>query len=860
MSLMPRQRISDALVESAQRGIAVVVAAAGYGKTEAARDAFPGSCYVGLDSQSEVGAVAKQLVRMAAPRYVRVLGSLLQRPDTAENRRHLAGWVAERLPASGFTIVLDDFHHANAHAEVAGFVRRVIEATVPRVRWVIASREEPELPIAAWISRGWMSFPLGEADLELSDDEARGLAAAVGVAADATSVAEMRADTLGWPIAMRLALSAWARVRALPPVRLRTREMLHDYIESEIWSGIEPSDRCLLEAGALLAEPDPALLRDAGFTNAAAALARLSRRIPLVQRLGPNAFRLHDLFRDHVLAQLRSDEARFAATVECVAASLVRAGSARDALRLYIDAADAERILATLEASGFALIASGDRRIVAEALWRLGRGFAQYPVALAMHGALYHVDGKAHAAEVALRRALECGPPPALRIEITRRLAVLDVNHGKADAAIALLEPLLCERAGMSAIAELRVKATLACARAIVGDAQEAHRLIDELEIRLPMVEDELRLDIQGKLGFAAFYAGNFVRARELTLVAAEGATELGFDYNAAQAYNTLVNATYMLDGPASAYVAYAAAMERAAARAGDRRLEDYAVKSLLVASAMSGDDELFRRSAERLGPTQETQGFRQLLPCRMARVVNAVGATCDFAGAVRALTSIERKQLSEAENVLRDSALAVIYAAEGDRTRAAALLDRRAAVCAPCDQFSRRNIAEAQAYRAFALWLLGRRTAALRAIDNDKTASFGREPEIRTAVIAICASPRGSLTADRLGQILAPLERNELTGLARFLRRLLENALEPAVAEPLSRPGPSVPCNLTRSELAVLHLLPSPLTYKEIAAARGVSENTIKIQVSAIRAKLQAGSRLAAVTIGRRRGYLHEG
>jgi LuxR family maltose regulon positive regulatory protein len=69
---------------------------------------------------------------------------------------------------------------------------------------------------------------------------------------------------------------------------------------------------------------------------------------------------------------------------------------------------------------------------------------------------------------------------------------------------------------------------------------------------------------------------------------------------------------------------------------------------------------------------------------------------------------------------------------------------------------------------------------------------------------------------------------------------------------------GPvSCPSTLTRAELRVLRLLPSHLTFREIAARLHVSGNTVKTQAHAIYRKLDASSRSEAVAHARAMGLV---
>jgi len=62
---------------------------------------------------------------------------------------------------------------------------------------------------------------------------------------------------------------------------------------------------------------------------------------------------------------------------------------------------------------------------------------------------------------------------------------------------------------------------------------------------------------------------------------------------------------------------------------------------------------------------------------------------------------------------------------------------------------------------------------------------------------------------------------------------------------------------SLTTAELRVLHLLPTHLSFREIAERLYVSTNTVKTQAHAVYRKLDASSRSEAVDHARERGLL---
>jgi DNA-binding NarL/FixJ family response regulator len=71
------------------------------------------------------------------------------------------------------------------------------------------------------------------------------------------------------------------------------------------------------------------------------------------------------------------------------------------------------------------------------------------------------------------------------------------------------------------------------------------------------------------------------------------------------------------------------------------------------------------------------------------------------------------------------------------------------------------------------------------------------------------------------------------------------------------SEDGPAMPEPLTAREIEVLELLAEGLSNKAIAAALGVSDQTIKFHVGSISGKLGAANRTDAVRLAVRRGLI---
>lgn len=142
------------------------------------------------------------------------------------------------------------------------------------------------------------------------------------------------------------------------------------------------------------------------------------------------------------------------------------------------------------------------------------------------------------------------------------------------------------------------------------------------------------------------------------------------------------------------------------------------------------------------------------------------------------------------------------------------------------------------------------------------------REPA-EAPLVVLAEVPRRVLGAGALarGQVRAVLPRDATSGeilaaieaVAAGLVALHPEALDavPARAPRPARAEPDRAQPLTAREIEVLGMLAEGLGNKIIAARLGISAHTAKFHVASILAKLGAGSRTEAVTIGMRRGLV---
>jgi LuxR family maltose regulon positive regulatory protein len=190
---------------------ATVIAPAGYGKTTllakwAEADPRP-FAWVALDGRDDDALV-----------FLRYIAAAIHRvePIPREAFEALSGpaqslW-SKRVPRLGsalaalghpLVLVLDDLHTV-ANPSCLDVLAALFDYVPAGSQIAIASREEPELPLARWRAHGSVQ-EIGVRDLRLDEREAKLLLDAAGVKLDAAELTELTERTEGWPAGLYLA-------------------------------------------------------------------------------------------------------------------------------------------------------------------------------------------------------------------------------------------------------------------------------------------------------------------------------------------------------------------------------------------------------------------------------------------------------------------------------------------------------------------------------------------------------------------------------------------------------------------------------------------------------------------------------
>lgn len=351
--LVARPQLLACLERGLAHKLTLIAAPAGYGKTTLladwlARTAQPAACLTLDETDADPRAFLVACVaalQSLAPAVGQETLALLRRPARPAISYLAATLAAELTDLPRDTVlVLDDYHTLNS-ADVDELLAALLRHLPPRFHLVLATREDPALPLAQLRARAELA-ELRADDLRFDGEAARANLVKVGRPNLAPElVARVLERTEGWAAGLRLtalglghAADADGWANALDEAE---RRFVYTFLLDEVFAREEPATQRFLLATAILdrlcAALCAAVLGDASAASAQAMLDRLERRHQFIERLpSPGGwYRLHPQFRDALRARLQAtwDAAAVAALHQRASAWLAEQGRVSDALR-----------------------------------------------------------------------------------------------------------------------------------------------------------------------------------------------------------------------------------------------------------------------------------------------------------------------------------------------------------------------------------------------------------------------------------------------------------------------------------------------------------------------------------------------
>jgi LuxR family maltose regulon positive regulatory protein len=864
--VLTRQRLVTALDHGLVRGLLLVCAPAGFGKTsllaEWARRDGRRVGWLSLDAGDNDPArfwrhVLAALGRVR-PEVAERVAPLLGPPPPASFEGLLTALVNELVDAAGDTVlVLDDYHLIDARA-VHASLEFLVEHRPPGLALVLAGRADPPLPLARLRARGALT-ELRAADLRFNLDEAAAvLRSAAGPQLSDDAVRALLARTEGWAAGLQLAglsLRGHADVAGFVASFSGGHRYVLDYLAEEVLDR-QPDEvrEFLLETSVLDRLSGPLADAVTGRTGSQRLVERVERDNLFLVALDEARgwWRYHHLFADLLQARLLQERPdRLPELHRGAAAWYERHGWPEQASRHALAAGDAPYAARVVERHVDELILRGEAATI-------GRWVSTLPADLT---------------STRPRSCLAQTFAAVARGDLEAAQASLDA----AERAVAtppheVIEPTV----GPAGSLLINVHATIALERAVLahlrGDAEATARFASDALAAAGEQETMLGSIAQWHLAVAEWLRGRLPEA-ELAFASsirhwratgqadliAWGSHHLGEVQRARAeldaAVQTARRVLELTDAPASgvAYLGMAqVAYERNeldAARAhvveGIKRCRQYAYTQPLAGGLATlawirladGDREGALDAiaeAERIAPGADVTSLLNPVPAQRARLLLALG---DVEGAGRWLR-LRGVGVDDAVDYRREREYLVLARVllAGDRPDAAVrLLDRLHHAATAAGRTG--SQIEIQALRALGLTAHGRPAYAEEVLVEALRLAH---PQGYIRVFADEGPPMRAL----LGRLMATQRDLPLGYLGRLIR-----AVEPG--------PPGLVDGLTSRELEVLRLLAAGRPNQQIARELVVAPSTVKKHVTHILQKLGAANRTEATHRARQLGLL---
>jgi LuxR family transcriptional regulator, maltose regulon positive regulatory protein len=894
---VPRPRLAGRLDEGLARGLVLVCAPAGYGKTVALADWARRSgrpvAWLSLDpGDNDPVRFWRHVVAAVGPARAGAAGRvlpLLGAPPPSSFAGLVTALVNELAAQPGDgepVLILDDYHLIDA-GPVHESLLLLLEHLPPGLQVVLASRSDPPLPLGRLRARGQLAEP-GAAELRFTTGEAAALLQQVaGEASSALSgadVAALTARTEGWAAGLQLAgLSLRGQVDTAGFVAAfsGSHRYVLDYLTGEVLEHLDEQVRdFVLETSVL--ERLSGELCDAvtGRAGSQVLLEQVEQAglflMPLDDVRG--WWRYHHLFADLLRARLQAERpARAVALHRAAAAWHAEHDLADDAVRHALAAGDTVWAARLIEQHFDATYHRGQRATIHRWLAALPADLVHTRARLLLVQAwMAVVGGHVEAAGVALDAAQRASAQAAGE--------PFEPSAGRAASMLANTRAAITVARGWLAWLQGDADGAAAFASQALGELTDGDWLLASLgQLELALAERLRGRLYDAERGFTASLAGwraagergSAVSTCELLgrvhlargrLDAAFGAFDLALEIAtepgqpalpvAGIAYAGMAEVEYQRDelDAALSHVTEGIARLRAVNHtapmaAGLARLAWIRQAAGDAAGALEAIGE-----AERAAPSPAVTGLVNPIPAQRARLLLAQGnvaAAARWTGQQGLRPEDEPSYPQELEYLV----LARVLLAQDRPGKALALLDRLLALAVAQDRIG--SVIEIQTLRVLALAAGGDEPAAVTTLAEALTLAgprgyvrvFADEgPPMRALLARIVA-------AYRAGQ--ASARAIPFSHLARVMQAYDGKPAVPGSAPAAAAGLPGLIDPLTGRELQVLAMLAAGEPNQAIAGELFVTLFTVKKHVSHILGKLGAANRTEAVARARDLGLI---
>src|SRR6266699_2536450 len=459
--VVSRPRLIERLNEGLHRKMTLIAAPAGFGKTTLVSEWVEGieraTAWLSLDEgDNDPTRFLTYLVaalQTIAPNIGEGVLSVLQSPQPPPPESILTALLNEitTLP-DHFVLVLDDYHVIDAKP-VDMALTYLVEHLPPQMHLVIATREDPQLPLARLRARSHLT-ELRAADLRFTASEAAAfLNQAMGLNLSAADIARLSDRTEGWIAGLQfaaLSLQGHQDVPGFIRAFAGDHRYIVDYLVEEVLQRQPAPVRSFLLQTAILDRLHGTLC-DAvtGQEEGNARLEALERGnffvVPLDDRR--HWYRYHHLFAEVLSAHLMAEQPDQVSALHRRASEWYEQhGSAADAIRHALAAADFARAAGLVERAVPEMRRSRQEATVLGWLRALPDELLQVrPVLSVAYAWALLASGELEGVETRLRDAERWLDTTADRSEM---VVVGDEEYRRLPAAIAVYRAVLAQARG----------------------------------------------------------------------------------------------------------------------------------------------------------------------------------------------------------------------------------------------------------------------------------------------------------------------------------------------------------------------------------------------------------------------------
>ena len=314
-----RPRLNDLFMEAVKYPLIVVSAGAGYGKSSAIHDFAvkyqARTAWLQFSERDNIGArfwetFTHMLTQVESPLAKAI--TKMSFPDTREKIDQYLDLLHEHLQMTRRIIVMDDFHCIEEPTVLRFLEDCVFNKLLPGTSVILASRSTPRINIAGFESRSMM-FSISEKDLCFTEGELAEYFRQVNASGETPSAMrgpapeslyEIMQDTKGWAFAINLIARSFQKAPGYEGyLRNAMKSNIFKLMETEIWDGISNDlqnflirlsliDHLSFDLISILAEKDKNLI------------AEMEKQSAYIHRDSYiNAYLIHPLFLEFLTAK-----------------------------------------------------------------------------------------------------------------------------------------------------------------------------------------------------------------------------------------------------------------------------------------------------------------------------------------------------------------------------------------------------------------------------------------------------------------------------------------------------------------------------------------------------------------------------